>query len=112
MRVEIREADGVHVVSVVGELDLLSSASFFECVREVAGRPKARVVLDLGALTFLDSMGAGQLWKTVQGVREGGGTAAFAAVPEFVRKLFDSIGFSAEVEVFPTVEEAVRRLRA
>ncbi len=112
MDVKVREDGGVHVVSVEGELTNLTAIAFFNAVVGLRTRPGTRIVLDLAAVAYLDSTGAGQVWRTVESTREEGGRTVLAAVPPNVRKVLDLIGFSGQVEILGTVEEAVRVLAA
>jgi anti-sigma B factor antagonist len=47
-------ADG-HVIKVGGELDLASAPELSKVLAEPAGQPSSPVVLDLSAVTFIDS---------------------------------------------------------
>lgn len=111
MEVKVEDVEGVHVVSVEGELTNLTAIAFFNAVVGLRTRPGTRIVLDLHAVTYLDSMGAGQLWRTVESARAEGGQAILAAVPPVVRKVLDLVGFSGQVTMAATVEEAVRALK-
>jgi anti-anti-sigma factor len=57
---EVPREDGACVVRVSGEVDLAVAAEFQEQVRGCLTR-SARVELDLGGLTFIDSSGLGSL---------------------------------------------------
>lgn len=107
MEVSVREEQGVHVVSVEGDLTSLTSVAFFNRVVGLRTQAGVRMVLDLHGVAYVDSMGAGQLWRTVESARGEGGDAVLARVPPIVRKILDMVGIAGEVRIFDTVEEAV-----
>jgi anti-sigma B factor antagonist len=112
LQVDVRAVEDVHVVSVQGSLDLLTTVVFFNSIVELRSRTGVKLVLDLEGLTFLDSTGTGQIWKTVESVRREGGRAVLARVPPTARRTLDLVGISAEVPIHDTVEAAVLAVRA
>jgi anti-sigma B factor antagonist len=112
LEVGVRADGEVHVVSVRGTLDLLTTVVFFNAVVELRSRPGTRLVLDLEGLTLLDSTGTGQIWKTVESVRREGGRVVLARVPPVARRTLDLVGISGEVPIHATVEEALKAVRA
>jgi len=58
---EIREVGAALVVELVGELDLYNAHLVREELQAAAARKPERLVLDLAAVTFIDSTGLGVL---------------------------------------------------
>ena len=56
LHLDVSINDGIHTVSIAGELDEASCADLAQCVGECRG-PGARVLLDLRALNFMDRAG-------------------------------------------------------
>jgi anti-sigma B factor antagonist len=56
-RVDVHRADGVARIRPVGELDLATVDDLDACLRELTDGGTARIVVDLAALTFMDSTG-------------------------------------------------------
>jgi anti-sigma B factor antagonist len=57
----VNESDGVVVVQLTGELDLYNARAVRDELFAVAARSPDRVVVDLSAVTFIDSTGLGVL---------------------------------------------------
>jgi len=57
LSVEVRLEDGRHTVAVAGEMDLSNASTLEEAVRELCADGAREIVLDLQALTFMDSSG-------------------------------------------------------
>ena len=110
MKVEFSEVRGVKVVSVEGELTGLTAGTFFNQVVALRGKGAAKIVVDLHGLTYVDSTGAGQLWRTVESARGEGGEAVLAAAPPIVRKVLDMLGISGEVVMKDSVEDGIKHL--
>ena len=62
-RLDVSIDDGIHTVSISGELDAGSCADLAECL-DGCRRPGARVLLDLRELNFMDRAGLELLDRT------------------------------------------------
>jgi anti-anti-sigma factor len=56
-RVEVRRTDDATVVTVSGELDLVSCTTLEEALEEVDGSHEGLLILDLREVDFMDSAG-------------------------------------------------------
>jgi anti-anti-sigma factor len=52
------------------------------------------LVLDLGAVDFVNSAGLGALFQVAQRIRSRGGQLAFASVPPAIQRLLTTVGMS------------------
>ncbi|MGC9665056.1 STAS domain-containing protein [Planosporangium sp. 12N6] len=86
-------ADGTMMVDVRGELDLASIAVLRDdlAARVVAMRPP-RVVVDLGLVTFMDSMALSALISVQRSARSVGATLQVTNPSPFVARLLQSAG--------------------
>jgi len=95
------------VVAPVGELDLASAPRVRSEVLNILADGARCIVIDLGGVDFLDSLGAGLLIairKRVQGL---GGELRLCRPEPHVVRVLALAGIDRVVAVFPTVEEAV-----
>ena len=74
--VTLGRTDGWTVVRAAGEIDLVSADRFGAAVREQASR--GPVVVDLEALTFMDSSGVRAIHALLTSARQDGWTLRFA----------------------------------
>ena len=102
-------APGVSVVALAGELDLTSADQLIARLSELARRD---VVVDLAAVTFVDSSGLNALVAGARGAEEHGGSYVLAAASPHVLRLFEVVRLRDSVVVEATVEEALQRGRA
>lgn len=93
------------VVTVRGELDVLTAAAlggFLDVAITQRGRP---VVVDVAELTFIDASGLGQLARVLPRLRQDGGELVVVSPSPMLSKLLALTGLAAEVQVEPPARE-------
>jgi anti-sigma B factor antagonist len=95
------------VVAVEGELDLFTAPFLRDEVRDAIKQDSSKLVLDLGALSFMDSSGLSVLieaWRLATG--EGGGVS-LAAPQAPVARILRTTGLDRRIKVYPDVAAAI-----
>jgi anti-sigma B factor antagonist len=100
---------GHGVVRAEGELDVGTAAQLREAVN-AALDAHDRLVVDLSAVTFLDSVTLGVLIGAYNRTREAGGAFAVAVGDERVLRVFRITGLDKVFAMFATVEAALAAL--
>jgi anti-sigma B factor antagonist len=98
--------DRTCVVAVQGDLDLASAPELKWTLVELLHQGYGHYVLDLSALTHMDSMGLGVLVGFHKRLHADA-RLAIACVPERVNRLFELTGLDAAFDTFATVDEAL-----
>jgi anti-anti-sigma factor len=100
--VKIVEPSGILNNSVAGQL----------CreVSEVIQAGTRLVLVDLQAVTFIDSSGLGGLVNAFKTARAAGGTLVFCSVCDQARMLFEITGMDQIFEIFPSRHEFDRAI--
>jgi anti-sigma B factor antagonist len=97
-------------LAVAGEIDVESAARFRRAVESsidaAVAAGLARVVFDLGGVTFMDSTGLGALIAARVKARTAGVTIGLTSVPDQVRKILSITGL---LEIFPVEPDQSRR---
>lgn len=88
LRTSTQTADGTTVVSVQGEVDLVSSEQLRR-VLDDALQDTPRVTLDLTELTFIDSSGLSALVDAHRKARDAGGALTLRHPTPMLRRLLD-----------------------
>jgi anti-sigma B factor antagonist len=98
--VRSRQADGVTVVHVAGEVDIETAPRMRAALAAAvdAGLP---VVVDLGGVTFIDSFGFGVLAAAHQHGARAGTPVLLRAVSHRIRHLLDLLGLDAVLTIEP-----------
>jgi stage II sporulation protein AA (anti-sigma F factor antagonist) len=102
-----RTRDGVAVVSLHGELDSIGACILRTYLSELPWPSRARCVVDLTGLSFIDSICLGVLVGHCTRMRGRRGTFALAGPQPAVRDVLSGSGLLSWFEVYDTVEEAV-----
>ena len=108
--IQLDEAADHVVCRPNGELDAFTVSGFREALADLASR--RRVIIDLSAVTFMDSAGLGALIGGIRRIREAGGDVGVSCNRPTLLRLLRTTGFDRIVAVVDTVEEAVAALDA
>ena len=106
LQVETRQQGDVAVLAASGEVDVFTAPDLDAELTSLVAQGSPRVVVDLSAVTFLDSTGLGVLVKALKGIREAGGTLHLVVTSDRIRKIFDITGLDASLPLFDTVDAA------
>ncbi|MEU0400546.1 STAS domain-containing protein [Streptomyces sp. NPDC006197] len=104
--VTIRDT-GTAVLSLGGELDMETAQLLDDHLAEQLRRGRARLVLDLSALGFMDSSGLNVLIRAVHKARALGGDLYLAAPTSPVRRILEITGVTTTIPPHAGVAEAL-----
>lgn len=98
------------VLRPIGIIDSSSAWVFREAIAGLLA--PCRVVLDLSAVSFIDSAGLGAIVGAVRRIRERQGELHLAGPRPSIGRVFSSTGLDRIVDIYPDVEDAVAGYRA
>ena len=101
-----RDAEGVDLVTLHGELDFASGGPLSSAFADLTGGWR-RVVVDLAGLEFVDSSGVKMLVAAARAVEDAGGTFAVAGPTATVRRVFDILHLADVLTVVETRQAAL-----
>ncbi|MGR6917920.1 STAS domain-containing protein [[Actinomadura] parvosata] len=101
------------VITLAGELDATNAEDIETALRDAtaSGEPGRLVVLDMSALTFMDSRGLNVLLRLHAAVRRQGGALILAAVHDVPARVLQITGVWDAMVIVPNLEEATAALR-
>jgi anti-sigma B factor antagonist len=94
------------VIAVRGEIDVATAPQLRECLHAVIARGEATVVLDLLAVTFLDSTALGVLVGALKRCRELGGELQVVVADPRIVKIFEITGLTSVFSIADSLESA------
>ena len=100
--------DGRRVVRVSGEVDVHSGPQLRDHLLALVAGGEHDIVIDLSEVSFLDSSGLGVLVMVHKRVRSTGGALRLAGCQPEVVSIFHLTALDRVIEMFPTVEDALR----
>lgn len=101
-------SDDIVVVSLGGELDVSTTAELVTCLAGLGGR--ARVVVDVSGLSFIDSSGLNALVVAARAAEARGLTMVLAGSTDHIARVFEVVHIAESIAVEPTVEAALERI--
>jgi anti-sigma B factor antagonist len=104
---DVAQRGNWHVLSIVGDLDVVSAPKVRNEITRVFTDGAADLVIDLVAVPFLDSFGLGVLIGALKRARAKGGRLALVVADPGVRRLLDLTGLDEVFEVVESVDEAI-----
>lgn len=107
LRLSTRTHDANTVVALSGELDLATAPELDTYLDDVLTDSGPRIVLDLSALSFMDSTGIRILIRHHRQTAENGGRLGIAAPQPIVAKALKITGLDQELHMYERVEDAV-----
>jgi anti-sigma B factor antagonist len=96
----------IPVIAVTGELDLASTPALRELLEAHLAAGSATIVVDLTAVTFLDSTALGVLVSAFKRCRELGGDLRLAITEPRILKLFTITGLHDMFSISPSGDPA------
>jgi anti-anti-sigma factor len=100
LTVSVRRAPTEAVVSVVGEIDLLTVQQLANVVNGVlADAPPPRILLDLGGVTFCDSQGLGTLVVLSRKATTAQSVLVLTNVADFLLRVLDITGLRSALMI-------------
>lgn len=107
MEIEQRELEGdVVVLALDGRLNMVAAPRLKAAVDASVQGGRARLVVDMSAVTFMDSSGLGVLIAGLKRARQGKGDLRIAGVSEQVATVLRLTNLDKVLRAHPTVEAA------
>ena len=104
----IEEVDEAHVVTLRGEIDAFTAPSLRLDLRGlVEEKGAAVIVVDLTAVTFLDSSALGALVGALRRLRERDGRLRIVTPASPAARIFELTGLDAVLDLYPDREAAL-----
>lgn len=102
--------DDVDVLRITGRIDLVTSNTLKDTVREHLHRQRRNLVLNLEQVDFINSSGLGSLVSILKDVRLAGGSLVLSNLAPYVQEIFDITQLSNVFDSFATEKDAIGAL--
>lgn len=107
--VNVRQADGVSLVEVVGRLTSFEAKAFREMIYGLLKQGQTNIVLNLTALEYLDSSGIGELVRNYMSVVKKGGAMKVVGLAPRVEEI---LKVTQLYQVFPEFPDEASALES
>lgn len=112
MDCQIRERDGVTVITLSGELKAVESQEIKGQIITLMEQGKNRIVIDVGGVTFMTSAGLGLIGVTHKNLLSAGGRLVLLNVPQRIRDIFVIARLQDVLQFSESEDDAVQRAGA
>ena len=102
-----READGVTIVAVEGEIDVYTAPKLRDTITELVSAGVYHLIIDMEGVEFLDSTGLGVLVGGLKKVRAHDGSMQLICRQERLLKIFRITGLSKVFMIHASADAAV-----
>ena len=106
LTLETREADGVTIVAVGGEIDVYTAPKLRECITSLVDEGHRDLVVDLEKVEFMDSTSLGVLVGGLKRVRTHEGSLELVCTQERLLKIFRITGLGKVFAIHGSQAEA------
>ena len=105
-----RRDDGAGVVTVSGEVDMYTAPQLKQCLLDLVDGGAKKIVVDLSAVTFIDSTALGVLIGGVRRLHGAGGAMALVVTGRAVLRVLSITGLDRVFSIHATLDEALAAL--
>ena len=106
MDIRIDRGGDTTVIAPVGDVDLSTSRELQHAIREAMDAQPDRLVVDLGAVPYMDSSGVATLVEAMQIVRKASSTLVLCAMQDKVRSIFEIARLDRVFTIVPDLDAA------
>ena len=111
LRIEKTERDGILYITLAGEFTPEQISDFMAHVSEAVSEGRTKILVDTGAVPFINSTAFGALIKARGLLRAEGGELALAALCGMPMETFEILQLGSMIQSFETVDEGVASLQ-
>ncbi|MDZ4725316.1 MAG: STAS domain-containing protein [Leptospira sp.] len=99
--------DGVTVLKLFGNLDMLNAGILKEKIKESSADSEYKFVFDLGGVSFIDSSGFGLIMSLNDKLSAQGGGLKIVNVSKTIQQIFRISKISSVIQIYETTEAAL-----
>jgi anti-sigma B factor antagonist len=107
MQIEIKESQGIQIISFEGNLDTGTSPEAESKINELIDGGAEKLLVNFEQLNFIASSGLRVLLATAKKLKASGGELRICSLNATVQEVFDISGFITILNVKATEEEAL-----
>ena len=112
MKLEVKPSGEVTIIELSGDITDVSDSSLMrETVQKLAQQGKVKLVVDLGGVGLMNSLGIGMLIASYTTVKNRGGDLKLANITDRIKSLLVITRLLTVFDCYDSVNEAVRNYK-
>jgi len=100
--------NGVKVIKLIGNLDMLNAGLLKENFKEPSSYTDIRIVLEISEVNFIDSSGFGLIMSIRDKLKQNNGELKIANPSKTIRQIFRISKVSSVIPLYETLEDALQ----
>lgn len=110
MDINIEHKDNTVIIKPFGEIDLHNSPQLRKTLQEVIKQDTANLLIDLEAVSYMDSSGLATLVEVFQHIQKLGKKLALFSLQDTVKNIFSITRLDEIFPIYPSRKEALKEL--
>ncbi len=103
--------NNVPVIKVSGRIDATTSRDLETALNELIDQDRAQIVLDLGSVEYISSVGLRVMLAALKKVRPKKGDVKLVSLQPFVREVFEITGFTKLFSIYTNQGDALNGMK-
>ncbi len=103
--------NNVPVIKVSGRIDAATSRDLETALNELIDQNRAQIVLDLGSVEYISSVGLRVMLAALKKVRPKKGDVKLVSLQPFVREVFEITGFTKLFSIYTNQGDALNGVK-
>ena len=109
LEIAVETAGQWQVLNLRGRIDAASANAFDKSLRALIASGASRILINCADLRYVSSVGIGMIVECSKLATASGSCMSFAGINPHVKNVFEMVGFVELFEMYPSVEEALRK---
>jgi anti-anti-sigma factor len=110
MQITEKIIEEVHIISVSGRIDTITSKDLEAKLKEAIEERKEKIIINLAEVDYISSVGLRVLLAALKGQKQNQGSIPLVSLQPFVQNIFKITGLDKMFQIFPTDEAAFQSL--
>jgi anti-sigma B factor antagonist len=103
-----KHVDDYDVIEIVGDLKVFDLADYTAFFDDYLSDGHRNIIIDFSKINYIDSTAIGLLVNIKRNAEEVGGSLKISSVNDDIMNVFSITGIDHFMEIFPTVEDALK----
>lgn len=108
MQIKEKEAGGVVVCAVEGEINIDTSPDVRKTFDKLIGAQKKKIIMNFEKLNYIDSSGLATLIEMLQRLKKTDGKLRLCCISDKIKSIFEITKLEKLFEIFATEQEALK----
>ncbi len=107
--IDTKQRDNIMILYLNGFLDAHTSVELEQCLENIIGENKHKIVVNFEKLSYISSAGLGVFMAFIETARNNSGDIKLCAMSDKIYNIFDMLGFPILFEIYKEERSAIEK---